>query len=85
MGTVIRSDGFRLTLSGVSVTALVGGLIVLIDMRRDGKESLRAIQEIRTVLTVQAEKIHAHDISIHTHEARISRLEEHSKRTANDY
>ena len=85
MGTVIKSDGFRLTLSGVSVSALVA--IVVFAVRVDGKTD-RALEKfdgirqevsaLRQEMAKDREVIHEHSAELREHRVMIHELQRKS-------
>lgn len=90
MGTVIKSDGFRLTLSGISVSALVA--IVVFAVRVDGKTD-RALEKfdgirqevsaLRQEMAKDREVIHEHSAELREHRTMIHELQRRSDRKQN--
>lgn len=82
MGTMIKSDGFKLTLSGVSVSALVA--IVVFAVRVDGKTD-RALEKfdgirhevsaIRQEMAKDREILHEHGAELREHRVMINELQ----------
>jgi hypothetical protein len=85
MGTMIRSDGFRLTLSGVSVLALVSGLVFIV--RLDGKADTALtkfdtisyeVKALREDMGKDREVLHEHSAELREHRVMIRELQRRS-------
>ncbi len=82
MGTMIRSDGFRLTLSGVSVVALLSGLVFII--RLDGKADTalnkfdaisQEVKALRADMNADRAVLHEHSAELREHRVMINELQ----------
>ena len=82
MGTMIRSDGFRLSLSGVSVLALVSGLVFIVRLDNKAEEALKkfdaislSVSALRVDIAKDREVLHEHGAEIREHRAMIRDLQ----------
>ena len=82
MGTMIRSDGFRLSLSGISITVLLGilGYFARMDAKADRAiESISGIRvevsELRKEMAKDRDILHEHGAEIREHRAMIRDLQ----------
>lgn len=89
MGTVIRSDGFRLTLSGVSVLALVSGLVFVV--RLDGKADSaltkfdaisKDVSALRQEMAKDRDVLHEHSAELREHRVMIHELQRKSSKAS---
>jgi hypothetical protein len=85
MGTMIRSDGFRLTLSGVSVLALISGLVFIV--RLDGKADTALnkfdaisyeVKALRSDMNADRAILHEHSAELREHRVMIRELQRKS-------
>ena len=85
MGTMIRSDGFRLTLSGVSVLALVSALVFIV--RLDGKADTALnkfdaisyeVKALRGDMNADRAILHEHGAELREHRVMIRELQRKS-------
>lgn len=85
MGTMIRSDGFRLSLSGISITVLLGilGYFARMDAKADRAiESISGIRievsELRKEMAKDRDILHEHGAELREHRAMIRDLQRHT-------
>lgn len=82
MGTALKSDGFRLTLSGVSVASLVAGLVFIIKLDSKADTALtkfdsisHEVKALREEMGKDREVLHEHGAEIREHRAMIRDLQ----------
>jgi ribosomal protein S12 len=86
MSTIIRSDGFRLSLSGVSVISLIAGLVFIIRLDEKANTALKKfdvisqdVSGLRYEMARDREVLHEHGAEIREHRAMIHELQRRSK------
>ena len=67
MGTALKSDGFRLTLSGVSVVSLVAGLVFIIKLDAKADMALQKFDAIGLQVNALREDMKADRATINDH------------------
>lgn len=87
MGTTLKSDGFRLTLSGVSVASLVAGLVFVIKLDAKADMALEKfdaiglqVNALREDMKVDRSIINDHSVELREHRTLIHELQ---RRTIN--
>jgi hypothetical protein len=82
MGTMIRSDGFRLTLSGVSVLALVSGLVFIVRLDAKADAALSKfdaiglqVEALRQDMKADRTIINDHSVELREHRTIIHELQ----------
>lgn len=82
MSTLIRSDGFRLSISGVSMLSLVGGLIFIIRLDEKANSALtkfdaisKDVSALRQEMAKDREVLHDHSAQIKLHQQMINDLQ----------
>lgn len=81
MSTLIRSDGFRLSISGVSMLSLVGGLIFIIRLDEKANSALtkfdaisKDVSALRQEMAKDREVLYDHSAQIKLHQQMINDL-----------
>lgn len=82
MGTALKSDGFRLTLSGVSVASLVAGLVFVIKLDAKADMALQKfdaiglqVNALREDMKVDRAIINDHSVELREHRTIIHELQ----------
>lgn len=82
MGTALKSDGFRLTLSGVSVASLVAGLVFVIKLDAKADMALQKfdaiglqVNALREDMKVDRTIINDHSVELREHRTIIHELQ----------
>ena len=85
MGTALKSDGFRLTLSGVSVASLVAGLVFVIKLDAKADMALQKFDAIGLQVNALREDMKAdraiindHSVELREHRTIIHELQRRS-------
>jgi len=82
MGTTLKSDGFRLTLSGVSVASLVAGLFFVAKLDAKADKALYKfdaigleVQALRQDMKLDRQIINDHSVELREHRTLIHELQ----------
>lgn len=85
MGTTLKSDGFRLTLSGVSVASLVAGLVFIIKLDAKADMALQKfdaiglqVNALRDDMKADRAIINDHSVELREHRTLIHELQRRS-------
>lgn len=85
MGQTLKSDGFRLTLSGVSVASLVAGLVFVIKLDAKADMALQKfdaiglqVNALREDMKADREIINEHSVELREHRTIIHELQRRS-------
>lgn len=85
MGSTLKSDGFRLTLSGVSVASLVAGLVFVIKLDAKADMALQKfdaiglqVNALREDMKADREIINEHSVELREHRTIIHELQRRS-------
>lgn len=92
MGTLVRSDGFRLTVSGVSAASLLAGLIFIIRLDMKAESALEKFEKVsseviglRVDMSKDREILNEHSGEIREHRVMIRDLQNRTKTTGNNW
>lgn len=85
MGQTLKSDGFRLTLSGISVASLVAGLVFIIKLDGKADKALYKfdaigleVQALRQDMKLDRQTINEHSVELREHRTIIHELQRRS-------
>ncbi len=85
MGTVIKSDGFRMTLSGISVTTLIAIVVFAVRIDAKGDRALekfeiisKDVSALRQEVAKDRDVLHEHSAELREHRVMINELQRKS-------
>ena len=92
MGNIVRSDGFRLTISGVSAASLLCGLVFIIRLDGKAESALEKFEKVfseviglRVDMSKDREVLNEHSAEIREHRVMIRDLQNRTKSTGNNW